>query len=58
MRPTQVKAFANEELEVGAFRTSVRQFQKYNVNTQASLSLLNTTQQVTKRIHPKPSTLH
>jgi ABC-type transport system involved in Fe-S cluster assembly fused permease/ATPase subunit len=41
-----VKYFANEEYEVNRYRQAVRQFQTYNVSTQASLSLLNSTQQL------------
>ena len=41
-----VKCFANEDLEVGRFRDAVRRYQSYNVGVQASLSLLNSSQQL------------
>ena len=41
-----VKYFANEGLEVRQFRGAVEKFQSYNIGVQASLSLLNSTQQL------------
>ena len=41
-----VKYFANEEYEIGRFRDTVRQYQKHNIATQASLALLNSAQQL------------
>ena len=41
-----VKYFANEDLEIRQFKTAVKRFQSYNVGVQASLSLLNTSQQL------------
>ena len=41
-----VKCYANEDLEVGRFRDAVRRYQSYNVGVQASLSLLNSSQQL------------
>ena len=40
-----VKYFANEALEVGQFKQAVQRFQSYNIGVQASLSLLNASQQ-------------
>ena len=41
-----VKYFANEHLEVRQFKGAVEKFQSYNIGVQASLSLLNSTQQL------------
>jgi ABC-type transport system involved in Fe-S cluster assembly fused permease/ATPase subunit len=41
-----VKAFTNEEHEVGRYVDAVSMYQKFNVMVQASLSMLNCTQQV------------
>jgi ABC-type transport system involved in Fe-S cluster assembly fused permease/ATPase subunit len=41
-----VKYFANEDFEVGQFKAAVKQYQSFNVMTQASLSLINTSQQL------------
>ena len=41
-----VKYFANEEYEIKRFNNTVRQFQKHNIATQASLALLNSAQQL------------
>jgi ABC-type transport system involved in Fe-S cluster assembly fused permease/ATPase subunit len=39
-----VKYFANEDYEANSFRESIDKFQSYSVDTQMSLSLLNTSQ--------------
>merc|ERR1711916_273203 len=41
-----VKYFANEEYEIRQFNASVKQYQKHNIATQASLALLNASQQL------------
>ena len=41
-----VKYFANEELECRQFSAAVKSFQAYNIGVQASLSLLNSSQQL------------
>lgn len=41
-----VKYFTNEAFEIERYSHSIRKFQKYSVSTQASLSLLNSTQQL------------
>jgi len=41
-----VKYFANEPLEVAQFKKAVQSFQSFNIGVQASLSLLNSSQQL------------
>ena len=41
-----VKYFANEHLEVSQFKAAVTKFQSYSIGVQASLSLLNSSQQL------------
>ena len=45
-----VKYFANEAYEIERFKKAVVEYQKYNVATQASLALLNVTQQMDVQI--------
>ncbi|CAN0300121.1 unnamed protein product, partial [Discosporangium mesarthrocarpum] len=40
-----VKYFTNEEYEVSRFKESVKEYQRFSVSTQASLSILNVSQQ-------------
>lgn len=41
-----VKCFTNEDYELKRFTDGIKQYQKYSVNVQKSLSLLNVIQQV------------
>lgn len=40
-----VKYFTNESFEVARVKQSVREYQRFSVSTQASLSILNVSQQ-------------